>query len=1199
MKYPHWMRAATLVALATMLLTGCGTPSPMPSQQPSATPPAIATAAPSPSATPAPKPTSVDLGVPAGDVYNVLTGALDVARGLVYAVAVEGDARADGGAVSVVDLKAQTVKASAPLPVLVDWMPSAALSADGTRLYVVGRAPDERQVAVVVATDAGTRPLGEVLGTVADVRALALDGTSGQVYVAGEKRLRRLDAVSLEQRAATDLPDGLAPNILLTVNPRAERVYICDSGGNAIFVYRADDLAFVGALEPGAQVFGLVSSPVGQEVYAVVQAFTRPLPVNRVAVIQGDRIVHQWDVGASYLAFRLAVDDKGTLFVLEDGVQDGVSRSQIRAWDTGTGAALRSLALPYMNLAYSTPLMYEGTLLRLADVLLPIALATGEVGKPMHLGVSIVQMALDEDAGLLYALDSAGVLHVVDTDTMAPVHAWQVLDTGLDALREGRMTLHGGRVYVADIQADRTLVLDAATGEKLAEIPKAGQVSVDESRKRLFVTSQGVFIADMTTYQVIGSIEGTVRQQKQLYSPGAVETVYDPTKDWLLVTMTNNAAGSGLRTWLDIYDAGTLTRVETPIQNDQRFVDGLALDMRAGRIWIAGNYPRASLSAWAADGRLLARRLGVAGRLFLDSARGRVYARAWSGLVAVDGASGDVVGFRPLSVRSPDIAVFDEGTGRFYITSANSATIQIVNPDAAPVAADAPGSLPSRAVRELAVGGESSMLAVVSEMGGASVFRSEAGGWVLVRGWFTPGAILRVMPAPGSSPTFFAFSAEGAYTPGGLYRTDDGGRTWQVSARGLTGFYIRDLALSPGFSADGTAVLLAGESGVFQTTDGGQAWEHVSDIAGVCVAASAGPVFMVLAAGPEYSRTEVFLARGSGGPLERVGTIPVSSYFVKALALSPDFARDGVALVAAENGGLFLSQDGGRTWKPTGPPLASVVTRFNFIFLPDFAKSRTVYALAAELFYGGREEQRLLRSTDGGVNWEQAMGGASGISCIALGPEGRIWAGTTDGRVEPLVLARISWGAAPSPTPTFTPPPPPTPAPTPTPLVPLVPPAGLHWPDGIFLALWRSDDIVRQALGWAVDESAHETAAALEAFEGGLMIWRADMGEVYALLPEGDWYAITDAWTEGQPESDPTIVPPAGRFQPIRGFGKVWRENPWLRGRLGWAVEPERGVTARAQRFEHGWLLQAETSVFVLVNADVGPAFWQRREAGP
>lgn len=1192
-------RLAALIGLAVAALAGCTTPTALPTATVRPTPGATSTPLPSPSSTPIPKVTSVDLGVPAGDIYNVLGGALDAGRGLVYAVANEGDLRMDAGVVAVVDLEKHSVLASAPLPVVLDWISVAALSSDGARLYVAGRAPDERQIAIAVATGVGPRPLGEVLGTVSNVRNLALDAEEGQLYVANEEHLRRLDALSLEEHAAVDLPEALGPNILLAVNPRSQRVYLCASGGNAIYVYRMDNLAFVGMLDPGAQVYGLAASPTGPEVYATVQAFTRHQSVGRVAVIRDDRIAAQWDIGEPYYTGRIVVDDNGRVYLLQDGVQDGVSQSRIQILDPATGTTIHTIMLPPANLVYSTPFVINGKLVRLSDVLFTVDIRSGEIGEPLHLGVSVVQMALDGESGILYALDSAGVVHVVNTATMIPVHAWPLLDTGLGRLYEGQMTLHGGRLYAADFRTDRTLVLDANTGDKMAAIPKAGQVSVDEARKRLFVANQGIFIADMDTHQLIGSVEGTVRQDRQLYSPGAVGSVYDPTRDRLLVTMTNNAAGSGARTWLDVYDAKTLARLETPIQSDQRFVDGVAVDGREGRIWIASNYPRATLSVWAPDGRLLARTLGVAGPLFLDSGRGRLYVRGWGGLVAVDTDSRDVVGFRPLAVRFPDVAVFDEREGRFYVVSSNSATVQVVDPEPLPVAADSPAGLPPRPVRELAVGGDGTMLAVVSVPGGASLYRSEEGGWVPVRGWFAQDALLRVMAAPGTPATFFAFPGEGAYSPGGLFCSTDGGRTWHVSARGITDFYIRDLAISPDFAADGSAVLVAGESGIFQTADGGQTWRRTSDMVAIRAAASEGPTFVVLSHGEQYSRTLVYRMRGRDGTLERVGEIPVVAYSIRTLALSPRFAQDGVALAAAESGGILLSRDGGKTWESVGPSLAYLVAAFAFLFSPDFPTDRTVYASVSEMFYGGRQEQRLLRSTDGGLRWEQGWGEPDGILCIALGPDGRIWAGTTNGRVEPLTMTRMLWSEAPAPTPTFTPPPPPTPVPTPTPLVFLSPPADIYWPDAIFLALWKSEDTLRQALGWAADPSAHETEAALEAFEGGLMIWRQDVGEVYILFPESDWYAITDTWTPDQPESAPSFVPPAGRFQPIRGFGKVWRENQWFRERLGWAVEPERGATAQAQRFEHGWLLHAESSIYALVNADIGPAFWHRRDASP
>jgi len=43
-------------------------------------------------------------------------------------------------------------------------------------------------------------------------------------------------------------------------------------------------------------------------------------------------------------------------------------------------------------------------------------------------------------------------------------------------------------------------------------------------------------------------------------------------------------------------------------------------------------------------------------------------------------------------------------------------------------------------------------------------------------------------------------------------------------------------------------------------------------------------------------------------------------------------------------------------------------------------------------------------------------------------------------------------------------------------------------------------------------------------------------------------------------------VPPVGLYQPVRGFGLVWREEPGVRDRLGWAVDREVGYPTAIQR---------------------------------
>ena len=97
------------------------------------------------------------------------------------------------------------------------------------------------------------------------------------------------------------------------------------------------------------------------------------------------------------------------------------------------------------------------------------------------------------------------------------------------------------------------------------------------------------------------------------------------------------------------------------------------------------------------------------------------------------------------------------------------------------------------------------------------------------------------------------------------------------------------------------------------------------------------------------------------------------------------------------------------------------------------------------------------------------------------------------------------------------------------------------------------------------------TWAAFETFERGLMVWTAEGGHTYVLIDDGSpfkpYQEVTDP--QGLPistEPDPALTPPAGRVQPVMGFGKFWRgevpEAAWVRARLGWATAPESDYSA-------------------------------------
>jgi len=113
--------------------------------------------------------------------------------------------------------------------------------------------------------------------------------------------------------------------------------------------------------------------------------------------------------------------------------------------------------------------------------------------------------------------------------------------------------------------------------------------------------------------------------------------------------------------------------------------------------------------------------------------------------------------------------------------------------------------------------------------------------------------------------------------------------------------------------------------------------------------------------------------------------------------------------------------------------------------------------------------------------------------------------------------------------------------------------------------------------------AAQSSWAAEQVFEGGRMLWLEDgflvdakykgQSLIFVLYTQGKfWEIYIAAWTSIEPDSDPAIVPPQGLVQPIRGFGKVWRNNPKVQKQLGWALSNEQGFETLYQRVsEFDW----------------------------
>jgi hypothetical protein len=137
--------------------------------------------------------------------------------------------------------------------------------------------------------------------------------------------------------------------------------------------------------------------------------------------------------------------------------------------------------------------------------------------------------------------------------------------------------------------------------------------------------------------------------------------------------------------------------------------------------------------------------------------------------------------------------------------------------------------------------------------------------------------------------------------------------------------------------------------------------------------------------------------------------------------------------------------------------------------------------------------------------------------------------------------------------------------------------------DEVFLPLLKAAD--RATLGCPRAEAVLVSAAS-QSFEQGQMLWRGDRKVIYVLEQDGLWSFFGDIWQDGDDPFDPSIIVPEGLFQPVRGFGQVWREQPGLRASLGFALAEERGFSSPIQTLDNGliWFIPSDKTVVILFN---------------
>ena len=243
----------------------------------------------------------------------------------------------------------------------------------------------------------------------------------------------------------------------------------------------------------------------------------------------------------------------------------------------------------------------------------------------------------------------------------------------------------------------------------------------------------------------------------------------------------------------------------------------------------------------------------------------------------------------------------------------------------------------------------------------SGLYRSDDGGetWNSVYGSLTLDMPL-VTTSVVVSPAFPQDGLVFAGTNGGILRSSDGGKTWEVAILRTPSPLVSALAISPNFASDKTLFAGTMEDGVFRSTDQGTEWVFWNF-------GLYDPNILCLVVSPDYqtdnclfagTENAVFRSQNSAHSWKDT-SFPLDRGPVLSLAISPNFTRDGTLFAGTDSHGLFCSKDRGKTWQPvagldvTGPINALLIS-------PEYPAKVEILALA---------EERLFISRDDGLTW--------------------------------------------------------------------------------------------------------------------------------------------------------------------------------------------------------------------------------------
>jgi photosystem II stability/assembly factor-like uncharacterized protein len=688
---------------------------------------------------------------------------------------------------------------------------------------------------------------------------------------------------------------------------------------------------------------------------------------------------------------------------------------------------------------------------------LPALLAQISLAPP---GSTLTDLLLDRDANRLYVTDSSGQLHVLDGTTYAelatlPASGDLVLDAAHGrlyislSLGEGAVSVFdtaslrdplrlrtgqatsaaalvgsleppgavavdpvrnrfyvGNRIFAPGLDERGVRVYDAATLEQVGEVPQPGMPVFNPLRDELLIVGYSVYRASPETLQVSGDLLPEITAQPAPGCSGCLAAtgaqVY-PDRNLLVVDITELSAGKGPGTLPPprFFDATTLAEISSAAGQPgiARACNGrmILAEPVGGRVYRSEAYSRYAffnnLSVYDLDGRLLTWRDGLSLGI-TNPATGQMVVPGPDGLLVLDLPALSPVGVLGRAaageVSAACLFSVDAETGRIY--AAQGGDLAVFSPQ---------GAWPAVPPAE------------------ASPLPAEQ--------------VAFIQPSPDYARDHTLFLGSGGDRASQIFRSTDGGRTWQRLRGGLPeglGLSL-DLALSPDYAHDHTLFVGgfwgdAWGEGVLRSTDGGDTWQPLwSDLAFLRVYDVAlSPDYAADGTLLAYSRYQritpwqpgqaVFRSADRGLHWTLVMTAPLDASLPPPEdLLPPSSSRPALRFRTANSGrSVERSTDGGQTWQ------AVVVSRqpdFQvqaILLSPNVAADHTVYVLSS---------YALFRSTDGGEKWEHCTSvrpagfdSSRRLTAGALAPSqagGRhlLFIGRANGRFRALDPARLTW----------------------------------------------------------------------------------------------------------------------------------------------------------------------------------------------